>query len=109
MMRRGISTVGIVASVIFIMVGGLWFIFAGDVGGGSSKIFSGELYEVATGSFDIAVPTSGELAAEKQIKIHNHLVHIRYVTFQRNRFFLSRKSSLSMKVPMSMRVTSCLN
>jgi len=73
MMRRGISTVGIVASVIFIMVGGLWFIFAGDVGGGSSKIFSGELYEVATGSFDIAVPTSGELAAEKQIKIHNHL------------------------------------
>ncbi len=72
-MRRGLSTIGIVASVILIIGGVLWLLFTGDTGNGSSKIFSGELYEVVTGSFDITVPTSGELAAEKQIRIHNHL------------------------------------
>lgn len=72
-MRRGLSTVGIVTSVILVVGGMLWLLFTGDTGNGSSKIFSGELYEVVSGSFDITVPTSGELAAEKQISIHNHL------------------------------------
>ena len=72
MIRRGLSTVGIVAAVI--LVGGvLWLFLGGGAGGGPSKVLSGELYEVVTGSFDITVPTSGELAAEKQIGIHNHL------------------------------------
>jgi HlyD family secretion protein len=73
MMRRGISSVGILAAVILVVGGGLWVLFASDGGSGSSKIFSGELHEVTTGSFDITVPTSGELAAENQINIHNHL------------------------------------
>ena len=72
MIRRGLSTVGIAASVI-VVGGALWLLFGGGTGGGTSRVLSGELYEVVTGSFDITVPTSGELAAEKHIGIHNHL------------------------------------
>lgn len=72
-MRRGISSVGILVVAILVVGGGLWVIFASDGGSDSSKIFSGELHSVTTGSFDITIPTSGELASEKQINIHNHL------------------------------------
>lgn len=73
MIRRGISSVGVLAATVLVVGAGLWMLFASDGVGTSSKIFSGELHEVTTGSFDITVPTSGELAAEKQINIHNHL------------------------------------
>ena len=73
MHKRGLSTTGLVISVVVVVIGGLWFIFAGDLGSSSTKVFSGELHVVEVGAFDITVPTSGELAAENQINIHNHL------------------------------------
>ncbi len=72
-MRRGLSTNGLVVSVILAVGAGLWMLFGGGENTGSKGGFSGELYEVVVGSFDIKVPTSGELAAENQISIHNHL------------------------------------
>ena len=72
-MRRGLSTTGLVATVVLVIGAGLWFLFVGDSRGDGSRVFAGELYEVTKGSFEITVPTSGELAAEKQINIYNHL------------------------------------
>ena len=73
MMRRGLSTTGLIATVVLVIGAGLWFLFVGDSQGNGSRVFAGELYEVTEGSFEITVPTSGELAAEKQINIYNHL------------------------------------
>ncbi len=71
-MRRGFSTIGIVCVVGVVGVA-LWWILLSSQTNTSGRVFPGELYEVVSGSFDITVPTSGELAAEKQINIHNHL------------------------------------
>ncbi len=72
-MRRGLSTSGIAIAVLVCVGLGLWGLFGIRAGDDSGRIFSGELHEVVRGSFDITVPTSGELAAEKQISVHNHL------------------------------------
>ena len=72
-MRRGVSTAGMLVSVLVILGAGLWLVFGVSSADTSDRVFAGELYTVVEGSFDISVPTSGELAAEKQINIHNHL------------------------------------
>jgi len=73
MTRRGLSTTGIVVATIVVIGAGLWLLFVGTSNGGDARILAGELYEVTEGSFEISVPTSGELTAEKQINVHNHL------------------------------------
>ncbi len=70
-MRIGVSTfivvgVGLVLVIIISLAS-----FSG--GGESDRVYAGELYEVVEGSFAVAVPTSGELAARDQINIHNLL------------------------------------
>jgi len=72
-MRRGLSTTGILVAVIFVTGACLWMLLGVGSGGSTDRVFAGELYEVVEGSFDITIPTSGELAAENQINIHNHL------------------------------------
>jgi multidrug resistance efflux pump len=73
MNRRGVSTVGVVATLVLVVGAGIWLLFIGGSDGGGGRVFAGELYEVARGEFEITVPSSGELAAEHQISIHNHL------------------------------------
>ncbi len=72
-MRRILSTPGITIAVLVCVGLGAWGIFGIGSGGSGGQVFSGELYKVVKGSFDITVPTSGELAAEKRVNIHNHL------------------------------------
>jgi HlyD family secretion protein len=72
-MRRGLSTSGLVVAIILAVGVGVWMLFGIGGNTGSKGVNSGELYEVVVGSFDIKVPTSGELASENQISIHNHL------------------------------------
>ncbi len=72
-MRRGLSTSGLVVAIFLAVGAGLWMVFVVGGSSGSKEIFPGELYEVVVGSFDVKVPTSGELIAENQISIHNHL------------------------------------
>ena len=45
----------------------------GSGGGKTEQVFSGELYTVVVGSFEVSVPSSGELASKNQINIYNHL------------------------------------
>jgi HlyD family secretion protein len=72
-MKRGISTVGILVLIGAIVLVGSWIVLSSSKVVQSSASLAGELYEVVEGSFTITVPTSGELAAEKQINIHNQL------------------------------------
>lgn len=72
-MRRGISIIVLLFLVILVLAIGSWVGFTGNRGAENSNSLTGELYEVTRGSFEITVPTSGELASEKQINIHNKL------------------------------------
>ena len=71
MNRKGISTLGAWFVLATIVGGGIWAITRG--GEGSERVFAGELFTVELGSFEVSVPTSGELASENQINIYNHL------------------------------------
>ena len=73
MKRRGISTTGVVATIVFVVGAGIWFLFIGNADRAGARVFSGEMYEVTFGDFEITTPSSGELAAEHKINIHNHL------------------------------------
>ena len=72
-MQRGISSIATIA--ILAVVGTLMYLLfvGGSNTGVSTKIHAGELYPVQRGSFDISIPTSGELSAENRINIHNKL------------------------------------
>ena len=72
-MQRGISSIATIA--ILAVVGTLMYLVlvGGSNTGVSTKIHAGELYPVQRGSFDISIPTSGELSAENRINIHNKL------------------------------------
>ena len=72
-MRRGISSTAIIGSIIFVIGSLLWVLLGRTGVDNGQQVFSSELYEVTRGSFDISVPTSGELAAQNQINIHNLL------------------------------------
>ena len=72
-MRRGISSFGILALAVIVIIVGAWIVLSGGGVERSSSSLAGELYEVVEGSFAITVPASGELAAEQQINIHNKL------------------------------------
>ena len=72
-MRRALSSpvvIGIIA-IMFILISAL----ALNVGGGgqSNTIRESELVDVTQGSFEIRVPTSGELEAQEQISIRNQV------------------------------------
>ncbi|MHC5022722.1 MAG: efflux RND transporter periplasmic adaptor subunit [Planctomycetota bacterium] len=71
--RRGMAPSGILvsASAIVLLAAGAWWL-RGSEGEGGGQV-SGDLFEVRQGSFDITVPTSGELAAISQIEIKNQL------------------------------------
>jgi len=72
-MQRGISSIATIA--ILAVVGTLMYLVlvGGSNTGVSTKIHAGELYPVQRGSFDISIPTSGELSAQNRINIHNKL------------------------------------
>ena len=72
-MRRGISIVTLLFIVALVIVVGSWVAFSGNGSAKNAGSLAGELYGVTKGSFEITVPTSGELASEKQINIHNKL------------------------------------
>ena len=73
MIQKWISINKFVFWFVVVIVASVWFFGRGVSGGVENKIFPGELFQVQRGGFDISVPASGELAAEKQINIHNHL------------------------------------
>ena len=72
-MRRGISSLAIIVAIAAAGTLVLWLSVGGLGVGISTKIHAGELYPVQRGSFDISVPTSGELSAQNRINIHNKL------------------------------------
>ena len=72
-MRRGISSLAIIVAIAAAGTLVLWLSVGGLGVGISTKIHAGELYSVQRGSFDISVPTSGELSAQNRINIHNKL------------------------------------
>ena len=49
MHKRGLSTTGLVVSVVVVVIGGLWFTFAGDLGscsvGYALEVFDNRGYE----------------------------------------------------------------
>lgn len=70
--RRGATaTIVLLILVLGAVVAGAWFLRAN--GEGSDSIGTGDTFEARVGSFDITVPTSGELAAREQIEIKNML------------------------------------
>jgi HlyD family secretion protein len=71
-MRRGISSAVIIAIIAMAGTFILW-VAMGSSGRGSDKIHAGELFPVNRGAFDISIPTSGALSAQKQINIRNQL------------------------------------
>lgn len=72
-MRRGISSIAIITLVAAIGTIVLWLSMSGSMGNASGRTGAGELYTVHLGSFDISIPTSGELSAQNRINIHNQL------------------------------------
>ncbi len=72
-MQRGISSIATIATIAVVGTLILWFTVGSSNSGVSAKIHAGELYPVQRGSFDISVPTSGELSAQHRINIHNQL------------------------------------
>ena len=71
-MRRGVSISAILLLCVAVIVVIVWAI---PTGGSSDKgsLGAGALYEVVRGSFEITVPTSGELSALEQVNIYNSL------------------------------------
>lgn len=72
-MRRGISFLAIIVTIAAAGTLILWLTIGSSGRSVSNKIHAGELYLVQRGSFDISVPTSGELSAQNRINIHNQL------------------------------------
>ena len=72
-MRRGISIVTLLFIVALVIAVGSWVAFSGSGSAKNAGSLAGELYGVTKGSFEITVPTSGELSSEKKINIHNKL------------------------------------
>lgn len=72
-MRRGFSPTVFFVVAATVVVAAIWFAFGWVGVGGNHRILEGELYPVTVGGFDISVPTSGELAAQNKINIHNEL------------------------------------
>ena len=70
MNKKGATSVWVIVVIVIIVLG--WFLFSLS-GGNTERVFDGEVYTVEVGSFDVSVPTSGELVAENQINIYNHL------------------------------------
>jgi multidrug efflux pump subunit AcrA (membrane-fusion protein) len=72
-MRRGYSTTVFISVGAIVVVSAIWFLFNLVGSNSNGEILEGELFSVSYGGFDISVPTSGELAAQNQINIHNKL------------------------------------
>ena len=71
MHNKGISITGVLVSLAVLVIGVAWMVGSG--GGKTEQVFPGELYTVIEGSFEVSVPSSGELASKNQINIYNHL------------------------------------
>jgi HlyD family secretion protein len=71
-MKRGVSISAILLLCVAVIVVIVWAI---PTGGSSDRgsLGAGALYEVVRGSFEITVPTSGELSALEQVNIYNSL------------------------------------
>ena len=72
-MQRGISSIAILVALAAAGALVLWLSMGGSGANVSTKIHAGELYSVQGGSFDVSIPTSGELSAQNRINIHNQL------------------------------------
>jgi HlyD family secretion protein len=72
-MQRGISSIAVILVLAAVGTLVLWLSLGSSGVGVSTKIHAGELYSVQLGSFDVSIPTSGELAAQNRINIHNQL------------------------------------
>ena len=71
-MKRGVSISAILVTLIAVCILIVWAIPT-NKSSDNGSLGAGALYEVGVGSFEITVPTSGELAALEQVNIHNAL------------------------------------
>ena len=72
--KRGLTvsiTMLVVVIIISMAAAGAWAMFY--VGAGNSAAIDNDIFAVKKGGFEIVVPTSGELAALRQIEIKNRL------------------------------------
>lgn len=71
--KRGLSTLSIVIAVVVVGAAGFGAYALLSGGGGSASAARTELFAAQRGGFDITIPASGELAAQKQKEIVNEL------------------------------------
>lgn len=69
----GISTLAILGLISVVAIVAVSYIVVANGSDRENRRVSGDLYAAQTGSFDITIPTSGELDAQNQIEIRNRL------------------------------------
>jgi HlyD family secretion protein len=96
--RRGLSTLTVLSLVVVVAVLALGSIllFNGQDRGGAR--ISGDLFAAQYGSFDIAIPASGELVAQNQIEIRNRLETRAVITEIASEGTYVRKGDVLMKL-----------